>query len=200
MQNRITAMTLATALTTALAAGPALAGNLAEPMVEPAIQAAPAPMVPAGPNWTGFYGGVQLGYADVDTDASGVKGDGAIGGLVLGYDYDFGNWVLGAGLDYDFASIELTPGVKLENVMRLKTRAGAKLGNGLLYGTAGWAKADTDNLGDQTGWFAGAGYEHLVGQNLAVGGEVLYHEFDDFDGSGIDVNATTAQVRVTWRF
>ena len=60
--------------------------------------------------------------------------------------------------------------------------------------------ADTDNLGDEDGWFAGGGYEYLVTDNVSVGGEVLYHEFDDFDNSGTDVDATTVQARATFRF
>ncbi len=185
-----------------LAAAPALAGSAdpapADPVIEPA---APAPVAPATPNWTGFYGGAQLGYANVDTNLAGVDGDGFIGGLTAGYDYDLGNWVIGAGLDYDWTDINLGGAATLENVWRAKLRGGYKIGNGLLYATGGYAEADTDTLGSDDGYFIGGGYEHAVMENFTVGGEVLYHEFDNFGGGGgPDVEATTVQLRGTFRF
>ena len=130
------------AATIAMATGPAFAGSASAPAPDPVVSApAPAPApAPASPDWTGGYVGGQLGYGNVDTNAPGVDGDGAIGGLVMGYDYDFGQWVAGAGLDYDWADIGLGAGnPTVENVLRVKLRGGYKLGNGLLYGTGGWA-------------------------------------------------------------
>lgn len=186
---------------TALMAAPAFAGNVQEPTPEPVIAAPVAPPAPVGPNWTGFYAGGQLGYGDVDTQAAGVDGDGLIGGLIAGYDYDYGNnWVVGLGLDYDLADIDLGAAASLEEVFRIKSRLGYKIGNGLLYGTGGYAWADTDNLGDDNGYFVGAGYEHMVTQNVSLGGEVLYHKFDNFGTAGVDVDATTVQARAAFRF
>ena len=71
---------------------------------------------------------------------------------------------------------------------------------GLLYGTAGYADADTDTLGSDNGWFIGAGYEQIVAPNISVGGELLSHEFDDLNSSGVDVDATPFQLRVAYRF
>lgn len=79
-------------------------------------------------------------------------------------------------------------------------RGGYKIGRGLLYGTGGYAWADTDALNDDDGWFVGGGYEHLVTDNIAIGGEVLYHQFDDFGNTGADLDATTVQARATFRF
>lgn len=189
--------TLATAAL-ALAAAPAFAGSPEPAPVEPVLTA-PAP-VASSPDWTGFYAGGQLGYANVDTNVAGVDGDGFIGGLVGGYDWDLGNWVVGVGADWDFADISLGAAADLEQVWRLKTRGGYKIGNGLAYATAGYANADTDNLGDDDGYFIGAGYEHLITQNFSLGGEVLYHEFDNFNSTTTDVEATTVQLRGTFRF
>lgn len=189
-------LTLATAAL-ALATAPALAGSPDPAPVEPIITA-PAPV--ALPDWTGFYVGGQIGYGNVDTNVAGVDGDGLIGGIVGGYDWDLGNWVVGVGADYDFADIGLGGAADLEEVWRLKTRAGYKIGNGLAYATAGYANADTDNLGDDDGYFIGAGYEHLITQNFSLGGEVLYHEFDNFNSTTVDVEATTVQLRGTFRF
>ncbi len=183
----------------AFASSAAFAGNVTEPAAEPTLAPA-APVAPATPNWTGFYVGGQLGYANVDTNTAGVDGDDFIGGIVAGYDYDLGNWVVGGGLDYDFADINLGGAATVENVFRAKLRGGYKIGNGLLYATAGYANADTDVLSNDDGYFVGAGYEHLLTQQFSLGGEVLYHEFDNFNSTGIDVDATTFQVRGTFRF
>ncbi|WP_306115772.1 MULTISPECIES: outer membrane protein [unclassified Roseovarius] len=190
-------VTLATAAL-ALATAPAFAGSPEPAPVEPVL-AAPAP-VASSPDWTGFYAGGQIGYANVDTNVAGVDGDGLIGGIVGGYDWDLGNWVVGVGADWDFADISLGAAADLEQVWRLKTRGGYKIGNGLAYATVGYANADTDNLGDDDGYFIGAGYEHLVTQNFSLGGEVLYHEFDNFNSTPTDVEATTVQLRGTFRF
>lgn len=154
----------------------------------------------ADQDWTGFYGGVQLGFADVDANVPGTGGDGAIGGFVAGYDWDFGQWVAGAGFDYDFADIRLAGPTKLESVWRAKLRGGYKLGDGLLYATAGYAQADTNTLGNDDGYFLGAGYEHMITDNFSLGAEALYHEFDNFGPTTTDLDATTVQLRGTFRF
>lgn len=188
-----------TAAAAALATGPAFAGSLVDPAPEtPIAQAAPAP-IGTGPDWTGFYGGVELGYGSLDSNLAGSD-DGFIGGLIAGYDYDLGQWVIGAGIDYDFADINITPTTSLEELLRLKLRGGYKIGDGLLYATGGYAHADTDLLGNDDGYFIGAGYEHLISNNFSIGGEVLYHEFDNFNSTAADVEATTFQVRGAFRF
>ncbi|HAR53243.1 MAG TPA: porin family protein [Roseovarius nubinhibens] len=191
------------ALTT-IAAGlaitaPAYAGNISAPVVEQPVAVAPAPVAPASPDWTGFYGGAQLGYGDVSSNGA-LNGDDVIGGISAGYDYDLGSWVLGGGLDYDFADINLGGGTNLENVFRAKLRAGYKVGNGLIYGTGGYAQADTNTTGSEDGYFVGAGYEHMVSQNISVGGEALYHEFENVGGTTTDVEAMTYQAKVNFRF
>jgi len=202
----------------ALLAGTAFAGNIEPAPMEPMIAPAPAPVF-SSPNWTGFYAGGQLGYGNVDVSGAGIDdddddedslvnidndGDGFIGGLTAGYDYDFGSAVVGAGLDYDWTDIDVSgTGVSIDNIFRAKLRGGYKLGNGLLYATGGYANADTNVLGNEDGYFVGAGYEHLVTENISIGGEVLYHEFDGFNNADIadlDAEVTTAQVRATFRF
>lgn len=185
----------------AFVAAPALAGNTLPPADDTPV-AAPV-YAPATPNWTGLYGGAQLGYNNLDSNISG-NDDSIIGGLIVGYDYDFGEFVLGGGLDYDFTDATVSeapnPSVTLENIFRAKLRAGYKLGDGLIYGTGGYAMGFTDNLGDDDGYFIGAGYETMVTDNFSLGGELLYHEFDNFNGSNADVEPTTVQLRGTFRF
>lgn len=200
---------LSAAAASALMAGTAFAGNLEPAPVEPVITPAPAP-APTSPNWTGFYAGGELGYANVDLSAGGSSVDesGLIGGLVAGYDYDLGDFVIGAGVDYDWTDVEFNIGggsaLEIDSIWRAKLRGGYKLGNGLLYATAGYAQAEASVSGfgstDDDGYFVGAGYEHMVTDNMSLGGEVLYHEFDDFDSSPIDAEVVTAQARATFRF
>ncbi len=186
------------ALTAALAS-PALAGSPTAPLADPTVPAPVVNVANTGGDWTGAYGGLQLGYATADTNV-GLDGDNVIGGLSFGYDYDFGQFVLGAALDYDFADIDLGGATSIENVARLKVRGGYDLGKSLIYATAGGAQAYTSTLGDDTGWFAGAGYEYMLTDQVSLGGEILYHDFEDFNGSGVDVEATTLQVRAMFRF
>ncbi len=191
--------TLIAALSASALAAPAFAGSAAPAAMEPMIEApAPAPMA-MGRDWTGGYAGVQLGYADVSTNIAGVEGDDVIGGLTAGYDWDLGNYVLGVGLDADIADLAVSDALTLERVYRLKVRGGYDLGNGLIYATAGGVGADVDGLGYDTGYFIGAGYEHMLTDSISLGGEVLYHEFDNFQDTA-DVEATTFQVRANYRF
>ena len=107
---------------------------------------------------------------------------------------------MGGGLDYDFADITLTPGVDLENVLRVRLRGGVEVGNGLLYATGGYAEADASTLGSEDGYFIGAGYDYLITDQFSIGGEILYHEFDNYGPTTIDVDATTFQIRGAFRF
>lgn len=187
-----------TAAALAILSQPVLAGSPAAPAPAPVVSS-PA-ISPTGPDWTGFYGGAQLGYANIDSNTAGVDGDGFIAGIIAGYDYDFGNAVLGVGLDYDFLDVGIAPGVDVENVFRVKLRGGFEVGQGLIYATGGYAQADASTLGSEDGYFIGAGYDYLVTDQFSVGGEILYHEFDNYGPTTIDVDATTFQVRGAFRF
>ena len=199
--------TTALATVAAFLAAPAFAGNVTEPAPEPVV-VAPVPAAPTSPDWTGFYAGGELGYANVglsgfdDVNNFFDGDDGLIGGVILGYDYDLQNgFVVGAGLDYDFMDISLgARNATLEELFRAKVRGGYKIGRGLAYATGGYAWADTDKIGDDDGYFVGAGYEHLITDQISLGLEGLYHEIDDF-GTGVgDDDLWTIQARAAFRF
>lgn len=191
-----------------LLAAPAFAGGPVEIAPEPMV-AAPAPVVVAqSADWGGFYAGAQLGYGDISSD---VDGDGALGGVHAGYRHDFGRMVLGGELDYDFSNIDLsaddglggTIDGELDSVARIKLMAGADLGRSLLYVTAGKAYADVSLGGtdySDNGNFYGIGMDYAVTDTWTVGGEILKHEFDDFDDQNIDVDATTVKAKVSYNF
>ena len=76
------------------------------------------------------------------------------------------------------------------------------MANMLIRGTVGGAYAEANvgrSLADW-GWLAGAGIDYMVGSNVSVGGELLYHRFDDFDGAGSDIKATTPVARMSYHF
>lgn len=184
-------------------AGPALAGGPAVVEPEPVV-ATPAPVVAPSSDWTGFYAGGQLGYADVDSNGDGLDGNGFIGGVHGGYRWDFGQFVLGTELDYDTTDVSLGRDAgSLDDVLRLKLSGGVDLGNSLIYATTGTAYANAtagrDSLSDD-GWFYGAGMTYAIDDQWTIGGELLQHNFDDFDGTGVDLDALTATARVGFRF
>lgn len=151
--------------------------------------------------WSGPYGGVQLGYSELDASgASTEDGEGVVGGIHVGYDVDLGSYIVGGELDYDSAGIDLGSGPdSIDAVTRLKVRAGSGAGSTLIYGTAGLALIDS-SLGDDSGYFVGAGVGQEFGDNVVLGGEVLFHNFEDVDGSGVDLEATTLSLRASFRF
>lgn len=187
----------ATLLFTSLLAGTAFAGSLEEPIVE----TVPAPVFePAfvGGDWTGAYGGLNLGYGDVDGTGT-ADGDDTTYGFHVGYDYDFGRYVIGGELEYDKADIDLNGAANTDSVTRLKLRGGYDLGRTLIYATAGAAKLQT-SIGDDTGEFFGVGMAYQVTDRFTVGGELLEHRFDDIGGTGVDADATTFNLRGSFRF
>jgi outer membrane immunogenic protein len=193
---------IAALFATVALAGPALAGGPTVVTTEPVVE--PAPIVVASPDWSGFYAGGQLGYGDVDSNDAGLDGNGFLGGIHGGYRWDFGQFVFGTELDWDTVDINLGGDAgSLDDVTRVKLIGAADLGSSLLYATTGMAWADAsvgaDSLSDD-GWFYGAGMTYAIDDQWTVGGELLQHNFDDFDGSGVDVDALTATARVGFRF
>ncbi|MFP7570572.1 outer membrane protein [Marivita sp. S2033] len=182
----------------ASAATATYAGSADMAVVEPVI-AQPVTVAPAqiGGNWTGGYGGLSLGKAWVEDD--NFDDSEMVYGVHGGYDYDFGSFVLGGELDYQTGE-DLNLGAEdVDDVVRLKMRAGYDLDRTLVYGVVGAAQLNTDNF-DDTGWVAGLGAEYLVTDNVSLGAEYLYHQFDDFDDTGNDIDADTFSLRANFRF
>lgn len=187
-------------------ATPALAGGLGDPVVtQPVVQ--PAPVMNYGRDWTGGYVGGQLGYGSIDPDDVDDD-DGLLYGLRAGYDWDMGDWVIGLGADIDGTDVDFDNAfgskvADIDYIARLKVRAGADMGQTLLYGTAGLAYAEGSWLGrniSDTGWFAGIGAEYMIRDQWSLGGELLTNQFDNFDHTGSDIDAVTATVNVSYHF
>lgn len=197
--------TIAALIATAAISAPAFAGGPIAVAEEPVIVPAAEPYVAPGLDWSGIYAGAQLGYGDVDSNGGGLDGYGWLGGVHAGYRWDLGNWVAGTELTWDKADIDLgaTAGNKLDSVAALKLTAGREIGNSLVYGALGVAQANATVGGadlSDNGLVYGLGFDYAVNERWTVGGEVLEHNFDDFDGSGVDLDATTVKAKVAMRF
>ncbi|MEL6466128.1 MAG: outer membrane beta-barrel protein [Pseudomonadota bacterium] len=189
-------------LCVATLAGPALGGGLqpTAPDTAPPVAAPPPPLpvVTQSGAWTGGYVGAQLGYGDVNGSGD-ADGDDFLYGVHAGYRYDFGTFVLGGEIDYDFTDIDLGDAADVDEVGRLKLQAGYDFGRALGYFTAGVAEVDT-SLGSESGEFYGIGIAYQIDEQYTVGAELLEHNFDDISGSGVDADATTLTVRGAIRF
>lgn len=198
MKSIAAVLALTTLATPVLAGGPIAVEP--EPMITPVIET----VAPPSMDWTGFYAGAQLGYADVGSNGGGLDGNGMLGGIHAGYRRDFGTFVAGAELDYDKADIDLgATGDTLDDVARLKLIGGTKFGRSLVYGTLGAAHANATIGGvglSDNGYVYGAGFDYAVTDRWTVGGELLQHKFDDFDAAGVDYDATTLKAKVALRF
>jgi hypothetical protein len=153
-------------------------------------------------DWTGAYAGAQLGASEIDVDGLEVDGDGPSYGVFAGYNVQNGAVVYGGEFDYDSTEYEVADGaVEVDSTMRLKARIGTELGGGLVYGTAGVVWATSPDIGDDNGYLFGVGYDFPVAENITIGGEILQHQFEDYnDLSGVDIGVTTVKARVAFNF
>lgn len=181
-----------------LGAMPALAGGPVQVAEEPMVAPAPVPVVAPSADWSGLYAGGQLGYGDIGSSA-GLNGSGMTGGLFAGYRADFGQFVGGVEGNFDWSDIDLGGGTSLDSISRLKLIGGYDMGPALVYGTVAAVRADT-TLGADNGWGAGIGVDYSLTDQMTVGAELMEHRFDDFLGTGTDIDATTVNARVGFRF
>jgi outer membrane immunogenic protein len=198
----------ATALAAVMASGamPALAGGLAEAFTEPTVAPAPAAVLApaavaaANANWSGFYIGGQLGNVDLVASDKTFNGTSSTKGLLAGYRADLGKIVVGIEGNYDMTDLNLNAGaVIVDNVARLKLIGGYDLGPALLYATVAAVRADS-SIGSDNGTAMGLGVDYALTGRVTVGAELLEHRFKDFAGSGINLDATTFNLRVGFRF
>jgi outer membrane immunogenic protein len=177
-------------------------------------------------NWTGFYVGGALGAGAVVHDISvfggaadfdGLGGEGVFGELNAGYDHDFGSFVAGVMVDARLSGIESTLefgpveiDAKADYGFDLLVRGGMKLSESTLayvIGGYSWQNFEIEgNSGigsivewDSSGFSVGGGLEAAVTDNMTVGIEYRYSQFDseDFDTGGfIDVEPSFQTVRI----
>lgn len=148
-------------------------------------------------NWTGPYVGGQLGYANGDPNTGGDD-DAFIGGFRIGYDQEFGSFVLGVRADYEFTELDVGSSGEIDGIFRIGARAGFDQGRNLLYGIGGFADTDTSGVSSGDGFYVGGGYEVYVTDRITAGAEVIYHDLEGFGGT--DVEVVTATVGLNFRF
>lgn len=194
-----------------LLAGPGFAGGLSDPIIP-----TPPPPVVIPLDW---YVGLQVGPASgdlvpevPDTAFPETSAEGLFYGVHAGVQRSFGAFKAGVELDYNTTSDPLESddnivSMDFDTLAHLKLRAGGDLGPAFVYGTAGlaYASGTIQPIGapidvSDTAPFFGIGADVMVSERFSVGGEVLVHNFEDMDDSGVDVEFTTAMLRVSYHF
>jgi len=177
-------------------------------------------------NWGGFYIGAMGGYAS-ESD-NGIKG-GFAGGTV-GYNWQQSAVVFGLEADAAWADINrsatgvvFVPGfgnvvgtatAKVQDWGTVRGRIGYAFDQVLIYGTGGYAWADTKLSGTAlgvtvseshvlNGWTAGAGVEVMFAPKWSLKGEYLYKSFSGtnfFNVPSGNLNVNSFQVGVNYHF
>ena len=126
------------------------------------------------------------------------------GGLLVGYRRDLGQFVAGVEANFDWANIDLGAGTdSLDNITRLKLIGGYDMGSALVYGTVAAVGAEATVAGaslNDTGWGAGIGVDYALTDQMTLGAELMEHRFNDFAGTGTNLDATTVNARIGFRF
>jgi outer membrane immunogenic protein len=194
--------------TTALMFAGAQAASAADLPMRPAYK---APFVAPAWSWTGFYVGVHAGYGgdqfSYPFNVVGVPGEaqlnssGGLAGGQIGYNWQTGNFVLGAEADAAWsditgrvsanaAGLALSAGSKLEWFGTVRGRAGYAVDRFMVYATGGLAYGDTRTTASVTapvlgtaafaqtnrkvGWTVGGGFEYALWNNVSIKTEYLY--------------------------
>jgi outer membrane immunogenic protein len=179
----------------------------------PAYYPKAAVMVPVY-NWTGFYiginGGGAFGTSAWDSTGSRNVSGGLVGGT-LGYNYQFGQGVVGVEGDIDWADINGTTttgcplGCQTSNtwLSTVRGRLGYAADRFMPFVTGGAAfgdvRATTPGFGttgsDRTGWTLGGGLEAALAPNWTAKVEYLYVDLGSFNcGLNCGAGLTTDNV------
>jgi outer membrane immunogenic protein len=196
---------LATALAALLlGAAPVLAGSYTAAPVDPIV---PMPPAPPAFNWTGGYVGVFVGALHGNNRwgqnlgaSFSTPGDWSRtpAGLMLGYNMQSGGMVYGAELDYTASTLTAVStgnggfgcggpvgcGTDVSRLITLRGRVGFAMDRTLIYGTAGFARANVRGYnpgtatvtgdGSRSGWSAGLGIEHALTDRFTIRAEYLH--------------------------
>jgi outer membrane immunogenic protein len=200
---------LTTTAAAALLLGTSIASNAAD-LPRRAPVTAPAMVAPIY-NWTGFYiginGGGGWGTSKWDS-VNSVDTAGALVGGTIGYNIQFGSWVLGIEGDGGWSSIGGTStagcgtGCTSKNswLSTVRGRVGYAFDRWMPYATGGGVFGDvhasrpgfTGVTSTQAGWTVGGGLEFAVAGNWTAKIEYLYADLGSFNcGLNCGVLATT---------
>jgi outer membrane immunogenic protein len=186
-------------------------------------------------SWAGFYVGGNAGFASGNTTTTdilatnnlpwvqngaqwGTKLSGFAGGGQVGYNWQFGNLVVGVESDVGYLGATgsgpypLLPTTTADTHGGLFSTARGRLGvavdHVLLYGTGGWFGADLDTTinqstggtvihtsspGFRSGWTAGGGLEWAFSPRWSLKGEYLHYDVGTEKVGGAIFNNTVTQ-------
>ena len=124
-----------------------------------------------------------------------------LAGLHVGYNWQKpSGFVWGLEGDVSFAD-------DIDYLASIRGRLGYAAGATLFYATGGWAFLGVeDYFGDDetlNGWVAGLGIEHKLRQNVSLGLEGLYYNFDEENNYGYsddEADFWTVRARLTYHF
>ncbi|WP_234899347.1 outer membrane protein [Ruegeria lacuscaerulensis] len=150
-------------------------------------------------DWSGAYAGFSFGYADAD-GRNGASGSDSSFGPHVGYDHDFGNFVLGGELEYNRLSLNLGQNEgSLDSMTRVKLRGGYDFGSALGYVVVGAARVDS-SVENDTAAVYGIGVAYPVTDRFVISGEALRQNFDDVTRSEGGLDSNVFNLRTTFRF
>lgn len=189
-----------------------LGGNYGGSYKDPA----PVEYMPAI-TWTGFYFGGHLGAAFDDNDNKNYCRDSSVirDASCYGKDDDETTWLAGLHVGYNWQKPsgfvwgiegDVSFADDIDYLASIRGRLGFATGATLLYVTGGWAFLGVeDYFGDDetlNGWVAGLGVEHKLRQNVSLGLEGLYYNFDEDNGYYGDDEADfwAVRARLTYHF
>jgi outer membrane immunogenic protein len=224
----LVAVAVAVSMASATASRPALSGDLYDSYNMPPSAYGMEP-IPPQDLFEGWWLGGTIGGATVSYDktpAGLVSGSGVLGGIVGGYSWQHGPYVIGVEGDFMASDIggsgkfnnglnKVSPG--FDSLADVRLRAGYTiLPNLLLFGTFGGAWADAalpiggpgGAFRETTffGWSAGAGAEFAFDENWSARFD---YQFTDFDAETIsypggkatyDPDSNTFRGSVLYRF
>lgn len=149
-------------------------------------------------NWTGFYVGGHVGYGwnkfsstNATIGARTYDGNGWLGGVQAGYNYEIDPVVIGVEGDFSFSDVGysttssgVTSKVKNDYFATAAARLGYAFDRFLVYAKGGgaWTR-DKDSVGGltgtfyRTGWLFGAGVEYALADHWSVKAEYDYLGF-----------------------
>ncbi|PJF08710.1 porin family protein [Pseudorhodobacter sp. MZDSW-24AT] len=178
----------ALATSVALTATAASAGGPVTPVMEAEPVAVAVALPAAAPSWTGGYLGGNLSFGDGEVTAEGFDGalaepDGASAAIRGGYDWQFGQFVLGLGAEYNVGKYKsglngdlggLDIGVEMKNTATVFGRVGYAVNDQFLaYGLLGHTRTKGNVFATDGESFFTEG-RTLKGTTFGLGGEYRF--------------------------
>lgn len=189
---------------------------------------APAPVAVPFFTWTGFYAGLNAGYAFGDFTKEGKQflgsPKGAILGAQAGYNQQFGNIVAGLEGDINWLDAKDNNGFgaftgrgKVQSLATFRGRLGFAADRALFFVTGGYAGGSVEaklttpamNYSEAkwlNGYALGAGIEYAVTNNVTIKGEYLYSSLEgknywaSSQNVKTGVNLNTVRAGVNYKF